>query len=248
MADGVTSSVDQDVLGVLDGVSVNTVPEVVARMQALDAVLPVQDGLKWFNFLYRMVTEQILADIVASRWQDGPWLAELDVVFARLFFEAIVVWIKTPQQCPRAWVPLFERRQDRHVARVQFGMAGMNAHINRDLPLAVVRTCEARGLVPHRGSPQHADYDRVNSILEAVEIRAMEAMATGIIGEASRDLGRLDDIVAMWDVRKAREAAWVSGEVLWTLRSSPQLGSDYLAVLDRMAGFAGRGLLIPTEL
>jgi Family of unknown function (DUF5995) len=247
MADGVTSSVDSDVLGVLDGVPVNTVPDVVARMQALDAVLPVEDGLKWFNFLYRMVTEQILADIVASRWQDGQWLAELDVVFARLFFEATVAWIRAPEQCPRAWVPLFERRHDRHVARVQFGMAGMNAHINRDLALAVVRTCEARGVVPHRGSPQQADYDRVNSILEAVEIRAMEAMATGIIGEVARDLGRLDDIIAMWDVRKARQAAWINGEVLWTLRSSPRLSADYLAVLDRMAGFAGRGLLIPTE-
>ena len=72
MADGETSSVDLDVLGVLDGVPVNTVPDVVERMRALDAVLPAEDGLKWFNFLYRMVTEQILADILASKWQDGP--------------------------------------------------------------------------------------------------------------------------------------------------------------------------------
>lgn len=247
MADGATSSVDQHVLGVLDGVPVNTVPDVVARMGELDAVLPPEDGLKWFNFLYRMVTEQILADIVASKWQDGPWLAELDVVFARLFFEAIVYWIKSPAQCPRAWVPLFERRSEHGIARVQFGLAGMNAHINRDLPLAVIRTCEARNVVPHRGSPQQADYDRVNSILEAVEIRAMEAMATGVIGEVARDMGRLDDVIAMWDVRKARDAAWINGEVLWTLRSSPHLSADYLAMLDRMAGFAGRGLLIPTE-
>ncbi len=247
MADGVTSSVDLDVLGVLDGVPVNTVPDVVERMRALDAVLPAEDGLKWFNFLYRMVTEQILADILASKWQDGPWLADLDVVFARLFFEAIVSWIKSPAQCPRAWAPLFERRRAHGIARVQFGMAGMNAHINRDLPLAVVRACEERGLTPHRGSPQQSDYDRVNSILEAVEIRAMEAMATGVIGDVARDMGRLDDIIAMWNVRKARDAAWVNGEVLWTLRSNHLLGADYLAVLDRMAGFAGRGLLIPTE-
>lgn len=248
MADGVTSSVDREVLGVLDGVPVNTVPDVVARMQALDAVLPADDGLKWFNFLYRMVTEQILADIVASKWQDGPWLGELDVVFARLFFEAIVSWIKAPAQCPRAWTPLFERRATRGVARVQFGMAGMNAHINRDLPLAVVRTCEARDVVPHRGSPQQADYERVNDILEAVEIRAMEAMATGIIGEVARDMGRVDDVIAMWDVRKARDAAWINGEVLWTMRDRPHLSADYLGMLDRMAGFAGRGLLVRTEI
>ncbi len=247
MADAAASSVDQAVLGALDGVPVNTVPDVVARMQALDAVLPTEDGLKWFNFLYHMVTEQILGDIEANKWQDGPWLAELDVVFARLFFEAIVSWIKSPAQCPRAWVPLFERRYTRGIARVQFGMAGMNAHINRDLPVAVLRTCETRNVVPRRGSPQQADYERVNGILEAVEIRAMEAMATGVIGDVARDLGRLDDVIAMWNVRKARDAAWVNGELLWTLRSNPHLSADYLAVLDRMAGFAGRGLLVRTE-
>jgi hypothetical protein len=245
--DSVTASVDPAVLAALDGVPVNTVPDVVARMHALDAILPTEDGLKWFNFLYRMVTEQILADIDANRWQDGHWLTELDVVFARLYFDAIVSWIKTPEQCPRSWVPLFERRYRRGIARVQFGMAGMSAHINRDLPLAVVRTCGACAVVPQNGSKQHADYERVNSILEAVEIRAMEAMATGVIGEMAHDLGRLGDVIAMWDVRKARDAAWVNAEVLWSLRDQPELSADYLAVLDRTAGFAGRGLLIPTE-
>jgi Family of unknown function (DUF5995) len=247
MDEQVTAAVDAAVLGVLEGARVDTVPDVVARMHALDAVLPAEDGLKWFNFLYDMVTQQILADVVASRWQDGGWLAELDVVFARLFFDAIVSWIKSPDRCPRAWAPLFERRYRKGVARVQFGMAGMNAHINRDLPVAVVRTCEARGVAPHRGSPQQADYDRVNSILEAVEIRAMEAMATGVIGDVAHDMGRLDDVIAMWNVRKARDAAWVNGEVLWSLRDREELSRDYLAVLDRMAGFAGRGLLIRTE-
>jgi hypothetical protein len=247
IADPVPTGVDASVLGVLDGAAVATVPDVVARMHALDGVLPDEDGLKWFNFLYHMVTEQILADIDASRWQDGPWLTELDVLFARLYFDAIVSWIETPAQCPRAWVPLFERRYRKGIARVQFGMAGMSAHINRDLPVAVVRTCEARGIVPHNGSEQQSDYERVNSILEAVEIRAMEKMATGVIGEVAHDLGHLGDVIAMWNVRKARDAAWVNGEVLWSLRDDAQLSGDFIATLDRMAGFAGRGLLVRTE-
>jgi Family of unknown function (DUF5995) len=247
MLPALTPSIDAAVFGVLDGVPVNTVPDVIERMHALDAVLPPEDGLKWFNFLYQMVTEQILTDIVDSKWQDGTWLTELDVVFARLYFDAIVSWIKSPARCPRAWVPLFERRYRRGIARVQFGMAGMNAHINRDLPTALVHTCEACSVTPHRGSAQQADYDRVNGILETVEIRAMEAMATGIIGEVAHDLGRLDDVIAMWNVRKARDAAWISGEILWSLRGRRELSADYLAALDRMTGFAGRGLLIPTQ-
>jgi hypothetical protein len=226
---------------------VDTVPDVIARMREVDLLLPPEDGLKWFNLLYLMVTEEIGRDVAAARWADGAWLVRLDVVFARLYFEAVVLSIQEPARCPRAWVPLFEARFRPGIARVQYGLAGMNAHINRDLPLAIVRSCEAAGIVPRRGTPQHTDYERVNQILEEVEIAAMQRMATGIIGKIAGDLGRLDDVVAMWKVRAARDAAWTNGEVLWTLREHAGLSKEYLATLDRMAGFAGRGLLIPTE-
>jgi hypothetical protein len=238
---------DRELVDALSGSQVNTVGEVISRMGELDALLADEDGLKWFNMLYLMVTEQIARDIAARRWSDGAWLAELDVMFARLYFDAILLWLRHPQQCPRAWTPLFESRFRPGVARVQFGMAGMNAHINRDLPVAVMRTGESRDVEPRVGTPQHDDYQRVNTILEQVEIAAMQRMATGIIGEMAHDLGRMDDVIAMWNVRKARDAAWVSGEILWAQRAFPLLGERYLAVLDRMAGFAGRGLLIPTE-
>ena len=238
---------DPTVLGALDGARVDTIADVIERMRALDGILPDEDGLKWFNLLYLMVTEEIGRDLAAQRWADAPWLERLDVVFARLYFEAIVLWLRNPERCPRAWVPLFERRFRPGIARVQFGMAGMNAHINRDLPLAVGRACEALGIELAMGSPQHQDYDRVNRMLEAVEIRAMQEMATGIIGEVATGMGRLDDVIAMWKVRKARDAAWVNGLLLWYLRPLPELARRHLDVLDRMTGFAGRGLLIRTE-
>lgn len=241
------SDIDASMVTVLAGAQVDTVADVIARMSELDAALPPEDGLKWFNMLYLMVTEQIASDIKSQLWSDEAWLAQLDVIFARLYFEAILLWLQDPQRCPRAWVPLFQRRFRPGIARVQFGMAGMNAHINRDLPVAVVRTCESHRITPQRGTPQHDDYERINKILEEVEIAAMQRIATGIIGELAEDLGRLDDIIAMWKVRKARDAAWTNGEVLWAQRSLPKLNAHFLAALDRMAGFAGRGLLIRTE-
>lgn len=238
---------DAHIIKVLAGAPVDTVADVIARMSELDAALPPEDGLKWFNMLYLMVTEQIASDIKNQLWSDGAWLAELDVAFAKLYFEAILLWLQNPEHSPRAWVPLFQHRYRPGIARVQFGMAGMNAHINRDLPEAVVRSCEICGISPHRHTPQHDDYERINKILEEVEIVAMEKMATGIIGEVAKDLGRLDDIVAMWSVRNARDAAWTNGEILWVQRSLPELSAQFLTTLDRMTGFAGRGLLIPTE-
>jgi hypothetical protein len=243
----VQSALDATLLKTLSGARVDTVADVIACMREVDDVLPPDDGLKWFNILYLMVTEEIERDLVAHRWADEEWLHRLDVEFARLYFEAIALWLVDPLTCPRAWTPLFERRFHPGIARVQFGMAGMNAHINRDLSLAVVRTCEGCGITPRRGTPQHADFDRVNKILEEVEIRAMKRMATGLLGQVATQLGRAAEVVAMWNVRTARDAAWLNGEVLWTLRPLPDLGHHYLGVLDRMTGFASRGLLVRTE-
>jgi hypothetical protein len=243
----IQSALDASLLRTLCRARVDTVADVIACMRAVDGVLPPDDGLKWFNILYLMVTEEIERDLVAHRWADEEWLHRLDVEFARLYFDAIIQWLQDPATCPRAWTPLFERRFHPGIARVQFGMAGMNAHINRDLALAVVRTCEACGHVPRRGTAQHADYDRVNKILEEVEIRAMKRMATGLLGQLATQLGRVADVLAMWNVRTARDAAWLNSEVLWTLRPMPEVGAHYLGVLDRMTGYAGRGLLVRTE-
>jgi len=58
---------------------------------------------------------------------------------------------------------------------------------------------------------------------------------------------RIDDVVAMWDVARARDAAWTNGQALWALREAPPLAAEFLETLDRMVGLAGRGLLIPAD-
>ena len=55
-------------------------------MQAIDAQLPANDGIKWFNRLYLMVTQQVDLHAPGGGWKSPLWLNRLDVVFAgRLF-------------------------------------------------------------------------------------------------------------------------------------------------------------------
>jgi hypothetical protein len=131
------------------------------------------------------------------------------------------------------------------VAPIQFALAGMNAHINRDLPLALVATCGARKVVPLRGGRQHADFRRIDGVLAEAEARVKIEFATGLIGWADEALGELDDVLAMWNVRKARAAAWTNAETLWALRDLPLTAGRFALTLDRTVGFAGRGLLRP---
>ena len=222
---------------------VKTIEDVVAAMRTLDSALPVNDGVKWFNFLYLNVTEAVQADV--SAWQDWPFLQRFDVVFAKLYLEAIIKWEQDESLTPHAWRPLLRARHDARLTRIQFAFAGMNAHINRDLAVALDRMAKRDGRFPSRDGGRYSDFRRVNDILERVEASLREVLAMGLVSEIDQALGELDTILVMWNVRQAREAAWTNGEVLWHLRAAPVLRREYLARLDQMTAFAGRGLLVP---
>jgi hypothetical protein len=126
----------------------------------------------------------------------------------------------------------------------------MNAHINRDLPVALIDTCRELGLDFGESSPEHDDFERVDTLLGQVEARVKSQYVTGWLAWIDRlvhRLRRIDDVVAMWDVGRARDAAWTNAQALWSLRGEPPLAGDYLLALDRMVGLASRGLLIPAD-
>jgi len=100
-------------------------------MTAIDETLPDADGVKWFNRLYLRVTVSVNAAAgTSTTFQDPAFLRRLDVVFANLYFDAAAAGDVDPNQAPSAWRPLFQARHDRDLARLQFALAGMNAHIN----------------------------------------------------------------------------------------------------------------------
>ena len=67
----------------------NTIPDVLDTMQAIDTLVTDGDGLKWFNWLYMTVTEAIENKVAGGGFNDPAWLSELDVLFARLYFDAV---------------------------------------------------------------------------------------------------------------------------------------------------------------
>jgi hypothetical protein len=128
---------DQPLYDLVNGPAPTTIADVIARMQAIDAQLPASDGLKWFNLLYLMVTQQVDLHPPGGAWQSPVWLNRLDVVFAGFYFRSIVGSIGG-QAVPSAWNALFEARYRTGIDRIQFALAGMNAHINHDLALALL--------------------------------------------------------------------------------------------------------------
>ena len=221
------------------------VADVVERLQAIEETLPEKDGVRAFTSLYRAVTEAVDERVRPETFAEPRFTRWLDVVFANLYLRALKAHVLGPKRPPRAWAALFEARSQHGVAPIQFALAGMNAHINRDLPLALVETCRALDVVPTHSCPQHADFRAIDPLLAETEAQVRADFATGLVGWADEALGELDDVLAMWNVRKARAAAWTNAETLWALRDLPLTAGRFALTLDRTVGFAGRGLLRP---
>jgi hypothetical protein len=226
------------------------IADVISRLRMIEASAPAKDGVVCFARLYREVTEDVAADVAHRGFAESRFLETLDVHFAGLFFSAVESYGRDPSSTPSAWVPLFTQRSRRGVAPLQFALAGMNAHINRDLPVALVATCRELRLDLGEASPEHADFEHVNGLLAQVERRVKSSYLTGWLAWLDRvvhRLHRIDDVLAMWDVERARDAAWTNAQALWAFGVEPPLAGDYLLALDRMVGLAGRGLLIPAD-
>lgn len=227
-----------------------TVLEVIDRLRAIEGAHHPANGVACFARLYREVTEGVNAKLAAQSFANARFLERLDVCFAGLFFAALDAYERDPASAPSAWRPLFTQQSQGGIAPLQFALAGMNAHINRDLPVALVTTCGELGLDLREGTPEHADFERITLLLGEVERAIKSSFLSGWAAWADRLLhrfNRIDDVVAMWNVGRARDAAWTNGQALWALRGEPALAAQFLLTLDRMVGLAGRGLLVPAD-
>jgi hypothetical protein len=230
---------------VLSRAPVARVPEVLQCLKDLEVALDAADGIGCFNALYVRVTAAILQADASRSFKSPAFVEALDVSFANLYFLALRGW-RAGSAVPGAWAPLFEAHARRDIHPLQFALAGMNAHINRDLPVALCQASVATGLALSRTGDVHEDYESVNPILAGVEHQAKDDYFTPLAAKLDRAFDGVDDVVATWGIREAREAGWVNAEVLAHLGPASPLGVDYVATLDGVVGFAGRGLLVST--
>ncbi|MER7752310.1 DUF5995 family protein [Kitasatospora sp. NPDC097643] len=219
-----------------------TVEEVVDRLRDIGAGLPPADGVAVFNQLYLSVTEAVRDRLSAGYFADPAAMAELDVVFAGRYLLAVAA-DAAGQEPPACWRPLFALRAHRGVHPLQFALAGMNAHIQHDLPLAVLDTCRRLG---RRPADLAADYHRINGLLAEVETAVREQLMPG--PDLLERAEPFTHLLGAWSVDVARERAWAAVHALWELRRVPGAGRAFAAALDGSVGLLGHALLLPLGL
>ena len=212
---------------------------VVSRMRALGAGFPSGDGVGVFNRVYLAVTEEVGRHVDSGRFPDTGAAITLDVLFAERYLAAVET-VAADRRPPACWRPLFQFRRHPGVRPLQFALAGINAHIGHDLPLAVMDTCRTLGCEP---ADLEDEFDRLGDILVSLEERIREDLMPG------PDLFQIADplthLLGSWSLERARDSAWAAALALRALGELPSVAEEFRERLDGAVGLVGRMLLTP---
>jgi hypothetical protein len=233
---------------------VASLDEVVSRLgeirASVGAVAP-ECGVARFSDVYLTITGRIRDHIrTGGFFADDAYLARLDVVFANRYFDALRAWAgqaageAAGPGVPACWRLVFDAPDDGRFTALQLAAAGVNAHINLDLGVALVDTGRNGGDVELAGGGRRDDYTKVNDVFA----ERMDALLDGLVDEAPSGpaapidhplLGRLITAV----VAVARRHAWEDAEALWPLPRPSGAWAAREARMDAVAGWFGRRLL-----
>lgn len=227
----------------LNGPPVTSLAEAVGRMAAIRDALPARNGLANFNVVYLDVTTEVAARIGAAFFADDDFMTRFDVGFVNRYLDAVRAWTDGGAG-PRSWRALLENQVDRDIHPAQFAIAGMNAHINYDLPFALLAVCRERQEDVGTGG-RRADYDRVNQVLAQVEPAMRQRFQPECFDVVDRDLpplGKVEDVLARFSIEHARDQAWDEARLLDDLPArATRLAAD---LLDRSVAAFGHALLV----
>jgi hypothetical protein len=170
-----------------------------------------------FALLYKDVTAQYKATIDADAYyfSDNNFVNHEDAVFGSYYFRAYDDYAAGRRSAvPKAWQIALDAARDRIMPGSGDLLLGVNAHIQRDLPFVLYGI----GLVKPDGTSRKPDHDKVNEILNAAYVPAMQEAADRFDPtiEQSNAPGYLDETVLFQSVAAWREIAWRNAERLAT--------------------------------
>ena len=220
-----------------------TIDDVIARMGSISSALPPSDGVACFNRMYLEVTQGVDQEVKEGSFGDPAFVSHLDVVFANMYFAAIDAMSGPVSAWPVAWQPLLADRSNPAIEPIQFALAGMNADINHDLPIAVVTACADLATTPDDGF-LHADYQRVDALLDASEESIRQSFEPADVLDVDHHVAAVANLVSNWSIESARDVAWDTAVALWDVRDHHMATQLLTGSLARTVAMASRCLLI----
>lgn len=220
--------------------SPQTIDDIIAEMDCvIERCIQERSKLGYFAMLYRDVTVRVRDGIAAGRFEDGPRMERLDVVFANRYLDALhAYWAgEIPTQ---SWVVAFETAHQWAPIILQHLLVGMNVHINLDLAIAAAQVAPGDALPGLK-----RDFEEITVLLNEM-VQGMEARIEQVspwfrlIDWAG---GRTNNQVCGFGMQQARDMAWRAAERLSVL--SPDELEQEIAWHDKIVATLGRLIRSP---
>ncbi len=138
----------------------NVIREMTKRYNRLEC-----DHDSTFAFTYLLTTEEYRRAVEDPEFfSDNAFVNHQDAVFADYYFDQFDAFHRGDlEKVSPAWRIAFQSAEDQKVSGMGNVFLGMNAHVNRDLPMVLAEI----GLVKPDGTSRKPDHDRVNDFLAA---------------------------------------------------------------------------------
>lgn len=185
--------------------TVQTIDEVIEQLGRIVAWAKARESaLGYFPCLYRRVTIRVKEDIAKGRFEDGPRMEQLDVIFANRYFEALHTYWQRGEPT-RSWQIAFEVAETGKGPVLRHLLLGMNAHINLDLGLAAARVSPGDAIESLR-----RDFLEISNLLAEMINDVQDHINTlsPVWKWLDHRMGQRDEWLAEMNLRRFRRTAW----------------------------------------
>ena len=213
------------------------IDELIARMAAaLEQLQAADNQRQYFHATYQRTTMAVAAELKRGGFADGEWVERWDVVFADLYLDALATAL-AGRKPARPWDIAFGAPASLPVLR--HVLLGMNAHINYDLPQALVAVITDEQFDdPVLLARREADHRAIDNVL-ASRVAAEDDELTRISGPGSlldRLLRPFNRLGTQRFLREAREKVWANAIALnRARRQGPDAYATVLAQLEELS-------------
>lgn len=181
------------------------------------------DAAGYFPALYSRITTDVAAAVERRGFQDGQRMDMLATTFASYYTRALRGTVLPP----RCWQASWDVRTEPNLLVVQHLLLGINAHVNHDLPQAVVEVARGVGDL----EAMRRDFDAINEVLASSYSRVIDDLDR--VSRWTSEAAFFGGSAAFnFSLTAARRQAWGAAERLNVLDSKE--GAVYVAELDHL--------------
>lgn len=221
----------------------------IERMRArLEPLAEAGDPRQYFHATYLRTTIAAAEEIKRGGFADPAWVERWDVAFADLYLDALAAAM-AGQRPTRPWEIAFGA--DPGLPALRHVLLGMNAHINFDLPQALIAVITDEEFADHELlASRAADHRKIDEVL-AMRVGAEDDELTRISGPGTlldRALKPLNRLGTKRFLREARAKVWANALVLSRARQAgPHQLAASISALEQLSAAKVAALQAPGQ-